>query len=425
MSVPSISDPARGDVVQAWNQARQRGLARPGGSDDREGLARAYLEPDIAEHVGVTVGEAEPDTLEAQVPGGTLDLASSAADRGLGVEHLHHSVGRRHRLLRHRQDVTERRDRPDQLQHQGGERDQRAQCQRTLPDRQRTEEQHEGERDVGYEAEDGPEPGGEPHLLHRGGVHLARALVEVVVDVVPTAERLDHPDADGTLLDDGREVALLVLDCPGDPDVAALELQRRVDDRYCRGRDDQAQWPVHLEQQHRHDAELDDVGDEEQDAEAEEPADHREVGGRPGQQLATLPTAVERHRQALQVGVEVVPDRSLQAEYGPRLDPATEEDQERFGDAEQYGQQAEQDEPSLVSVGDRSVDDLLGDQRNGQARTDADECGDEHQDQAAGVRAKVRTEPPQRVEAGERTMVGWLGLVFRTFLVVGAGRRAI
>ena len=54
------------------------------------------------------------------------------------------------------------------------------------------------------------------------------------------------------------------------------------------------------------DDELEDVHDQEQQAEAEEPPDAGQVGGHPGEQLAGLPVAVEAHRQLLEARVEVV-----------------------------------------------------------------------------------------------------------------------
>ena len=63
-------DPAAGHVVQPGDQRGQRGLAGAGGADQRERLARAQVEVDVAQHRGVGAGEGEVDVLEAQVAQG-------------------------------------------------------------------------------------------------------------------------------------------------------------------------------------------------------------------------------------------------------------------------------------------------------------------------------------------------------------------
>jgi len=153
------------------------------------------------------------------------------------------------------------------------------------------------------------------------------SFVVLLRHVTGATERLDHPDADRAFLGEGGEVALLVLDPARHHDVLLLETHREVDDRDRGRRDDEAERPVHVEQDARHHDELGDVDDQEKQAETAEPPDAGQVGGDPREQLAGLPVAVECHRQLLEPFVEVVPDRGLDAEHRVGLNPAAPEDE--------------------------------------------------------------------------------------------------
>ena len=189
---------------------------------------------------------------------------------------------------------------------------------------------------------------GEPHLVHGGVVERAGGLVVAAGDERAAAEALDHPEADRALLGRGREVALLVLDPPGDQDVPALEAVGQRDDRQGGRRDDEAERPVHLEQHQGDHDQLQHVHHQEQQPEAEEPPDARQVVGDPGEQLAGLPLAVEGHRQLLEPRVEVVAHGRLDAEHRVGLHPAADEDQHRLEDAQRQREQAERQQRAEV-----------------------------------------------------------------------------
>ena len=140
---------------------------------------------------------------------------------------------------------------------------------------------------------------------------------------------------------------------------------------------------------------LRDVGEHEEQAEAEEPADRGQVAHDPRQQLAGLPAVVEGHRQPLQLGVEVGPDGDLDAVGGPGDDPAAHEHQHRLDDAEGEGQQAERVEADPVGAGDGAVDHRPGDQRDDDRRRRCPGGAEDGQQEARAERQQVAAQPPQ------------------------------
>ena len=202
-----------------------------GGAHEGEGLAGRQVEVDVAQDGRVGAGIGEVDVLEAQVAAGGRGRGRARDDVGVRVVDLEHPRRSGHRLLGHRQDHAQGGDRPHQRQHQRDERDQLAGGQRSPADADRPEEEHDHDGEVGDHLEEGPEPGRQAHLHHAGREQAPGPHVVLLRDVGRTAERLDHPDADRTLLGQRGEVALLVLDGARDDDVALLEAHRQPDDR--------------------------------------------------------------------------------------------------------------------------------------------------------------------------------------------------
>ncbi len=94
------ADGPGGDVVEAEDQLEQGGLARSRGPHDGGGLARLDAQVEGAEHPR-TGGVGELDGVESHR---ATDLLAGqggrpVGDAGLGVEHVEHPVGRRHRPL--------------------------------------------------------------------------------------------------------------------------------------------------------------------------------------------------------------------------------------------------------------------------------------------------------------------------------------
>ena len=197
-------------------------------------------------------------------------------------------------------------------------------------------------------------------LLTAGVVDEAGACLEPCRHLVTAAERLDRPEPLRRLFDQRGEVALLVLHQAGCREVVLGEVLAEVEQRHRADRDDHGEWPVEVEQQGDHGDVGADVDDQEDQAERHEPADHAEVAGRPGQQLAGLPLVVERDRQALQVRVQVVALGGLHAERGRALRPPADEDQHSLQETEQECESAEFEQAAGLVVGDRAVDDAVG-----------------------------------------------------------------
>lgn len=346
--VPAVEgDPPGGDVVQPGHQRQQGRLAAAGGADDGQRLAGLDGQLDAPEH-RCALRVAEPDLVEAEriAPAGAGSTAQrhrrrAVDDRGPGVEHLVDPVCRGHRLLRGGDDPGERLDRPDQHELQGHEGDQFADGQGSVCDGDGTGDQYRPEGEVGDQVELGRGAGEQPTLAGRGVVQLVRTDAEPAGHLRSPAECLDRAQALRRLLDQGGKVTLLVLKSSGRRQVCPGEPSRRQEQRYRTGCDQQSEPPVQRDQQRHHAQEGGGVDDQEEQPEGEEPPDHREVAGDPGEQLSGLPAVVEADVQPLQVGVEIVADGALHPHRRGRLHPAPDEDQRGLGEPEQQCQPAE------------------------------------------------------------------------------------
>ncbi len=232
--------------------------------------------------------------------------------------------------------------------------------------------------------------------------------------LVSPAQRLEHPDPRGRVLDVGRQVALLILGAAGEHPVAPLEPEARGGHRQEHAAGQQAEPPVQADEQRGDGQEGDHVGDEEDGAEAGEPADRRQVGGGARQQLAGLPGAVKAGVQVLQVRVDVVPHGKFHAGHGAGLHPSPDHVERRLGRAERDRPDAKRDEQHAVAVRDRPVDHRLGDQRDHDLGGDRPEGAAEHRHQLPPVRPQVLAGTPQRLErrlaaGGMRKLASWRG----------------
>ena len=141
------------------------------------------------------------------------------------------------------------------------------------------------------------------------------------------------------------------------------------------------------------------VDDEEHEAEADEPPDVEMSDVARRQQLTRLPAVVERHREPLEIRVEVVAHRRLHAERGVGHHAAAEERGGRLDGAEAEHEARERPDAGAVAVGDRAVDHRLGDEGDDRGRAQADEGGQHHRQQLPHVGADIGPGAPERDEA--------------------------
>ena len=213
-----------------------------------------------------------------------------------------------------------------------------------MVDRERPEQQDQGDQDVRHQVKAGPEGAALPCLADLSLVDGERKLPVLARGQIPASQGLEHPDAGRGLLHVGGQVVLLVLDPPGEHPVSPLESQAERRDRGEHQGGEQPEHQVQPDQQRQDDREGGQIGDQEDDAEAGEPPDRREVRGPPGQQLARLPGLVETWLQPLQVRVEPVAHRLLHRGHGPGLDPAAHHVERDLGSAERDSGQADRKE---------------------------------------------------------------------------------
>ena len=138
-----------------------------------------------------------------------------AGDLRLGVEDLQHPLGRGRRLLARGDDVAHGLDRPDELERERDERHQAAEGQRVLADRDRAQDDDQADDRVRDQVEQRPERAEQARLLDLGLADLGGLGVVPGRGLTPAAERLQHPDPGGRLLDQRGQVTLLVLDPAG------------------------------------------------------------------------------------------------------------------------------------------------------------------------------------------------------------------
>ena len=235
-------------VVQTSEEAGDGALARAGGADERERLARRDVQVEPVEHEAVAL-VAEADAVEPDVALRVeLDRMARLAQLRLGLEHLRDPAARGERLLQRRHALAEHAQRPDEHHHVSVEGDERA----------------DGEIAVDHAAAADPEHGGDPeqrqHLEHRdedrveprereGAVHdLDAAAAEARGQRVAGAEPLDDADPADGLLDERRRLGPAGLQLAG-----ALVVLARVEPRadgHERHRDQHHQREPPVEDQH-------------------------------------------------------------------------------------------------------------------------------------------------------------------------------
>ena len=294
-------------VVQTSEEAGDGALARAGGADEGERLARRDVQVEPVEHEAVAL-VAEADAIEPDVTLRVeLDRMARLAQLRLGLEHFRDPAARGECLLQRRHALAEHAQRPDEHHHVSVEGHERA----------------DGQIAVDHAAAADPEHGGDPeqrqHLEHRdedrveprereGAVHdLDAAAAEPSGQRVAGAEPFDDADPADGLLDERRRLGPAGLQLAG-----ALVVLARVEPRadgHERHRDQHHQREPPVEDQH-HDRNRDhgqDVADRVPDR-VHHPRDVLRVRRGAAQQLARADAVVVGRVEPQRVREERVAD---------------------------------------------------------------------------------------------------------------------
>ena len=159
--MPIDEDPPARHVVEARDQLREGRLARAGGSDERDRLARRYLQVDVVKReyrpavvaLAAPLGIGERDVLEAQLAAQRRQhqCAGALGHARLLVEQLEDLVERGHTSLVGGVQLGELRDRVEEVVERRQEADEDADLEMAVQNLIAAVEQHDHSRDGGDE----------------------------------------------------------------------------------------------------------------------------------------------------------------------------------------------------------------------------------------------------------------------------------
>ena len=379
-------------------------------------MAGRDLQAHALQHRPVDV--AEPDVVEAHGAGGAgaLTAAGGRELRGRQPERVAQRL--RVRLLRHLErrvqdlvDPLAARDGPlrqagepaDDLRrvhehHQVAvEGDQGAEAQVALDDLPPAVVQQEGHGEVGDEGDERDVDGSRARRGHARLEHLVAAVAELDQLVVLASEDAHDAAADHVLLGGRRHVGDALLHVLQD----RLEAQAEADGDQQQERQErqghEGELPVHHEHDHGDRDHHDDVGDEEDEAVAEEHAHVLDVAHGPAHELAGRPAVEVAERLTQDVRPHAVAQVVLDAEAGLAAgeSPSDADDEADGGDAEE-GETVGDQQPGVApfqGVVDRQLDDA----RHGEAQPHLGEGQGEAQDGEPLVVAEQLEDAPDRL----------------------------
>ncbi len=192
------ADPQRsaGHVVEAGQQLRDGRFPRPGGADQRDGLAHRHVQRQPAQH-GPARHVAEAHIVEVHGSGGRSERhrAGPVGDARLGVDDLEDPDHAGPRLLAGGHQRSQRADRADQLKQVRGERHERAQGDGALDGQPPAQREHPDLAERGNGLQGRVVPGHEPHGTHPRGVEQGAGPFQAPGLLVFLAEALHHPHA--------------------------------------------------------------------------------------------------------------------------------------------------------------------------------------------------------------------------------------
>ncbi len=291
--------------------------------------------------------------LDAAVAGRERRGVGRALDPRFAVEDFEQAVAGGDRPLRHPHRHPQHPRRPGehrQVDVEGGEV---AEAEAAGDHLAAADQQHQGDPELGEEAEERREEGLQPGRVDALVEDPGDGSAEAVQLVLLAGERLHDPDPGDVLLGLGGQF--------GDPLLDLLHRRARdpvvagggVDDQRGRGQRDQRQPGVDVEHHRAGEDDREDVlGDEDQPV-AEEEADRLEVDRRPRHQLPGLLGVEEAELEPLQMGVEELSEVELDRERDPPGDDAPDQGQADPEDAGDGDHDREREEVGLVAVFDR------------------------------------------------------------------------
>ena len=193
--LPVDADAARGDIVETEDEARDRRLAGPRGSDDRHRLARGHGEGDAAQDGALLViGEAHVIKDDLPLAGHEGFRARAVGNGGVLAQDREHAFNVDEALLDLAVGGADEVERHVELDHQRIDHDEVADGERAREDLLRCHDHHEGEADRIDDGLSGVEhrerdPGLDRGLLvARHGDVIAVGLVALVAEVLHRLE---------------------------------------------------------------------------------------------------------------------------------------------------------------------------------------------------------------------------------------------
>ncbi|MDQ0684005.1 hypothetical protein QFZ56_002968 [Streptomyces achromogenes] len=389
--VAADEDRAPGDVVEAGQQQRDRGLAGAGRADDGEGLAGADLEAEAVEDgtVGVV---AEGDVVELDGRRGVRgERLGAVLHRRLGVDEFQDALGAGAGLLADGEDHGQHPDRADELGEVGGEGDEGAECDVAAHGQPAAERQHRDLAEGGHGLEGGGVGGVQADRAQPPGEEPAAHLAELPGLLLLLPEALHHAYAADGAVDHAGHGRRLGLGVPG----GGVELgPAALGDVREGGRDGEGD-QGERERQPRHDHQGDQEEQQVPDGHGEheqQALDQLEVAGRAADDLAggqlVLAAAVEPGDRLEHVGPQVVLDVQGETSAVVAADVG--------GDVDEDGGAEEGARPGghvTGVVADDVVDDHLGDERDQRHDGHAEQRGAEGQGEVRRVAPGVSRQP--------------------------------
>src|SRR3989442_6369692 len=365
-------------VVEARDEADDRGLPRPGGADDRYALARGDREVHLAEHpVALVVREAH--VVEAHLAADVRELPRVrwADDRRGRVEQPEHGLRRRHGRLHDVVLLRQIEDRAEELLEELPEGEQRPDRHRAAEDPVRAGDE---QRRRGARAREGDE--GLEHA-HRADHPLVRPE-QVGVEIV---EELERPALSVEELDDRHPRQVLVevgvyareADAdraerlPHDP----AEVGREDDEDRQRAERHEREPPGEDQKRDRDPDEHEDVAEDRDDPALHHVRERVDVVRDPRHEPADRIPVEEAERQVLQVPEKGEPEVVHRLLADPRGEHALPVAEESRSDEHEEVDRAEEPEAREGLVRrerarggrrDGRIDDELGDDRRGEPR---------------------------------------------------------